>query len=196
MSMSQLHETLALIDASNAQDPNKTDVDGQLIANELLYSQRMTERLDAFAPEASELLKIAVHAQHIQRWKIPRADYPLDRPGYKKWRSDLATFHGETTAQLMAQTGYTPSDRERVKDILLKKRLKTDSEVQTLEDVACLVFIEHYLQAFASKHSEDKLIDIIRKTWNKMSEKGHNAALALPLTNDLLTLVNKALNSK
>ncbi len=196
MSQSQLQETLASIDAINQQDPNKTESDGQWVANEWLYSQRMTQCLLDFDRQASEVLQIAVHAQHIQRWHIPRADYPMDRPGYKKWRSDLAAFHGETTAKLMAKAGYSEADQQRVKDILLKKHLKSDSEVQTLEDIACLVFLEHYLSAFAAKHNEEKLITIIRKTWNKMSDKGHSAALTLPLSDDQLALINKALSSK
>lgn len=195
MSLSQLQQTLALIDDANQQDPNQTTINGQTCANEVLYSQRMQQCLAEFAPEASELLKIAVYAQHIQRWQIVRSDYPMDKAGYKKWRTDLAIFHGEKTAQLMAQTGYSSEDQQRVKDILLKKRLKADAEVQTLEDVACLVFLQHYLTAFAAKHTEEKLVDIIRKTWNKMSPQGHCAALKLPLDEDLLQLVSKALSN-
>ena len=150
--------------------------------------------LAQFCPDASIDLQLAARCQHICRWKIPRSDYPMDRQGYKRWRTDLALFHGATAATILAQQGYDEDVINRVKDLLLKRGLKRDDEVQILEDVICLVFIQHYLADFASKHDEAKLLDIIRKTWNKMSEKGHGAALALPLPNDLLTLIGKALN--
>lgn len=117
----------------------------------------------------------------------------MDKAGYKKWRADLAVFHGEMAGKIMAENGYGDESIQRVKDLLLKRGLKRDDEVQTLEDVACLVFLEFYLEDFAQKQDEDKLIDIIRKTWNKMSAKGHEAALKLPLTPEMLQLVTKAL---
>ncbi|RYY74731.1 MAG: DUF4202 domain-containing protein [Gammaproteobacteria bacterium] len=191
--MNQLEQTLAAFDAANAQDPNIEIVDGKKIPKELIYSQRMTEQLRKFLPEASEVLQLAARSQHICRWKIPRTDYPMDRQGYKKWRMDLAVFHGETAGQIMQETGYTEELIQRVKDLLLKRSLKRDDEVQALEDVICLVFLEFYLDDFASKHDEAKLIDIIQKTWNKMSAAGHTAALKLPLSNNMLALVTKAL---
>jgi hypothetical protein len=191
--MNQLEQTLAAFDAANAQDPNTEIVDGKETPKELIYSQRMTEHLHKFLPEASEALQLAARSQHICRWKIPRSDYPMDRQGYKKWRLDLAVFHGETAGQIMHANGYTEEVIQRVKDLLLKRSLKRDEEVQALEDVVCLVFLEFYLEDFASKHDEVKLIDIIQKTWNKMSEAGHAAALKLPLSSTMLSLVTKAL---
>ncbi len=189
-----LAEVFTRIDAANAEDPNQTDVNGQPVANELLYGQRMSDCLKQFAPDASELLQIAARAQHIQRWKIPRSTYPMDRAGYKKWRADLAVFHGEQTAAIMEACRYSADDQTRVKAILQKKRLKKDSDVQTLEDVACLVFLQFYLADFAAKHNDNKLIDIIRKTWNKMSTAGQQAALKLDLPSPMLTLVQRALS--
>lgn len=189
----QLQQTLAAFDATNNQDPNRDLVEGTLQARELIYGQRMSACLDAFCPDASVNLQLAARCQHICRWKIPRSDYPMDRAGYKRWRTDLAQFHGTTAAVILANNGYDEAQIARVKDLLLKRGLKRDDEVQTLEDVACLVFIEYYLADFATKHDEDKLIDIIRKTWNKMSPKGHTAALALPLSETLLSLIGKAL---
>jgi hypothetical protein len=191
--MNQLEKTLAAFDAANAQDPNTEIVDGKNIPKELIYSQRMTSQLHKFSPEASEALQLAARSQHICRWKIPRSDYPMDRQGYKKWRLDLAVFHGETAGQIMQANGYSEELIQRVKDLLLKRSLKRDNEVQALEDVVCLVFLEFYLEDFATKHDETKLIDIIQKTWNKMSEAGRIAALKLPLSNTMLALVNKAL---
>lgn len=189
----QLQATLAAFDAANQQDPNHETVNGQQVPKEWIYGQRMSARLTDFQPDASVTLQLAVRAQHICRWKIPRSDYPMDRQGYKRWRSDLARFHGETAAAIMQNQGYDEEAIQRVRDLLLKRGLKRDDEVQALEDVACLVFLEYYLEEFAAKHDEEKLIDIIRKTWNKMSPKGHEAALRLPLSDTMLQLVTKAL---
>jgi hypothetical protein len=193
LTTTQLQQTFAAFDAANSEDPNHDQVDGQAQARELVYAQRMSTCLNSFAPDASIALQLAARCQHICRWKIPRSDYPMDRQGYKRWRSDLAVFHGETAATILAAQGYDDVLITRVKDLLLKRGLKRDDEVQALEDVICLVFLEFYLEDFASKHDEEKLIDIIRKTWNKMSPTGHAAALALPLPDNMLALVGKAL---
>lgn len=191
----QLRRTFAAFDAANQEDPNRDLVDGNLVPRELIYAHRMSALLDEFCPHASIPLQLAARSQHICRWKILRAEYPMDRAGYKRWRSDLAVFHGDTAAAILRNQGYDENVITRVKDLLLKRGLKRDTDVQTLEDVICLVFINYYLADFANKHDEEKLLDIIRKTWNKMSTDGHAAALALPLTDDLLSLIGKALNS-
>lgn len=192
--MSRLDNTLATFDLANQQDPNKELVNGVTVAKEWIYAQRMSARLHVFCDMPSEVLQLAARAQHICRWKIPRDQYPMDRSGYKKWRLDLAVFHGETAGKIMVEQGYDSETIERVKDLLLKRGLKRDDEVQALEDVICLVFLEFYLDDFAAKHDEAKLIDIIQKTWNKMSEKGQAAALKLPLSDAMLQLVTKALS--
>jgi hypothetical protein len=194
MTSSALQQTLAAFDQANLQDPNQELCEGQAFAKEWLYAQRMSRQLLKFCPDASEILQLAARSQHICRWQIPRSDYPMDKQGYKKWRLDLAQRHGEIAGGIMAQQGYDETSINRLKDLLLKRSLKRDPEVQILEDVICLVFIEFYLEDFASKHSEEKLIDIIRKTWNKMSSEGHDAALKLPLSEAMLALVGKALN--
>jgi hypothetical protein len=190
----QLEKTLAAFDAANLEDPNTEIVDGKSVAKEWIYAQRMNVQLNSFCSSPSEVLQLAARAQHICRWKIPRSDYPMDKSGYKKWRLDLAQLHGDIAGEIMAANGYGEITIARVKDLLLKRSLKRDQEVQTLEDVICLVFLEFYLEDFARKHDEDKLIDIIRKTWNKMSSTGHAAALKLPLPEAMLGLVGKALS--
>lgn len=188
------HQVIDSINQHNLKDPNKEpDEQGEPQAKEWLYSQRMSHVLNIFEPHASELLKIAAHGQHIERWRIPRSDYPMDRSGYKKWRLTLGQFHGERTAEIMSQAEYSTEDCQRVQDLILKKRLKRDIESQTLEDVVCLVFLQFYFSEFAAKHSEEKLITIVQKTWNKMSEKGHQAALKLPFSDDEMALLTKAL---
>jgi len=194
-SPSRLEKTLTAFDAANLQDPNTEMVDGKTVAKEWIYAQRMSAHLHKFCDSPSEALQLAARSQHICRWKSPRSDYPMDRSGYKKWRLDLGQLHGEIAGEIMAAQGYDDSMITRVKDLLLKRSLKRDDEVQALEDVICLVFIEFYLEDFAQKHDEEKLIDIIRKTWNKMSPKGHEAALKLPLSDAMLGLVGKALSA-
>jgi len=190
----RLEATLADMDAANQQDPNReTTPDGQDCPKEWLYGQRMTEQLAKFYPEAPELLQLAARAQHICRWKIPRSDYPDGRAGYKRWRSELGLYHGRVAGEIMARHGYQQADIDRVQAMLSKRGLKRDPEVQTLEDVICLVFMRHYLADFARKHPEAKLIDIIQKTWRKMSSQGQEAALQLPLDESLKALVGKAL---
>lgn len=191
----RLEATLKAFDEANLQDPNTEIVNGKAVAKEWIYAQRMSDRLHKFCGSPSEPLQLAARSQHICRWKIPRSNYPLDRSGYKKWRLDLAQLHGDIAGQIMAAHGYDESMIARVKDLLLKRSLKRDEEVQALEDVVCLVFIEFYLEDFATKHDDEKLIDIIRKTWNKMSVQGHEAALKLPLPESMLALVSRALSS-
>lgn len=186
----RLQRALDGIDALNREDPRRED--GEPV--ELLYSRRMSERLAALEPDASDELRIAVAAQHVCRWRIPRSDYPMDRAGYKKWRSRLAAMHAELAAGVMAEVGYGDDAQQRARKILQKRELARDPEVQTLEDCACLVFLEHYFAAFAGKHDDDKIAGILRKTWKKMSARGHRQALELvpSLPDHLASLVQRA----
>ena len=59
----------------------------------------------------------------------------------------------------------------------------------------CLVFIEHHLADFAPKHDDETLLGVLRKTWRKMSDAGHRAALALDLPANLRLLVERAVAS-
>ncbi len=190
----RFEEALARFDAANAEDPNMEMVDGELVPKELIYGRRMTAWLNKFRPDAPEVVQLAARAQHIRRWTVPRSDYPMDRNGYKRWRSGLYKFHAETAADILAEVGYEPEVIDRVKILLQKKQLKRDPDVQLLEDVICLVFMDHYFADFAKKHDEAKLIGIVQKTWRKMSLDGHEAALTLDFPPDLGQLVGKALS--
>lgn len=190
----RLEKIFALIDAENKQDPNSELADGQSFPKEYLYGLRMSEQQREFVPAASELLQIACRAQHIKRWSIARASYPMGRAGYQRWRTDLGAFHGDLTAELMAKVGYSEDEQAAIKDLLLKKQLKRNPEVQALEDVICLVFMRYYLADFASRHTEEKLVGIIQKTWAKMSSEGQATALKLTLSDEVSALVGKALN--
>ena len=177
----RLEAALARIDRANAADPRvETSAEGE-VPEALLYGRRMSARLERFAPDASEALKLAARAQHIERWRIPRGDYPEGRKGYLAWRRRLYDFHAERARDLLEEVGYPEEVRARVATLVKKKGLGRDPEAQCLEDVVCLVFLEHYFAAFAAKHPDEKVIDILRKTWAKMSAEGREAALALPL---------------
>jgi|TARA_Y100000588_G_C14226694_1_gene913471 hypothetical protein len=191
----RVSEAFRQFDQANAEDPNTDTVDGTDHPKELLYAQRMTATLEEFAPEASDEVRLAVRCQHIRRWTIPRETYPDGREGYRRWRSDLALFHADTAASIMGGIGYDQESIARVSLLLRKERLKSDPEVQLLEDVACLVFLTHYLSAFVEKHESTKVIDILRKTWRKMSDKGHTAALQLNWDTKTRPLVEAALSS-
>lgn len=193
MDTRRFEQTISDIDQLNSADPNKEEAGEAVYPKELLYSIRMTEQLASFAPDASEELKLAARAQHISRWSIPRDDFPMTRVGYKQWRTTLAKFHAETTGRIMEQNGYDEASIYRVQSFLQKKRLKKDEEVQILEDVVCLVFLQYYFEDFSLKHDKGKLIRILQKTWAKMSARGHHAALQLPLSKQSHALIKQAL---
>jgi Domain of unknown function (DUF4202) len=180
-------------DEANAEDPQLEVVDGVSYPKELLYARRMTTWLDRFAPDASEALRLAARCQHIRRWMIPRSRYPMDRRGYLQWRTALATFHGETAAEILRQVGYDEALIGRVRSLLRKEGLKRDPEVQCLEDVICLVFLESYCADFAKHHDTAKMLPIIRKTWEKMSPRGREVARTLNLPEEVNRLVEVAL---
>lgn len=183
----------ALIDAENSQDPNSEIYQSKTYPKELLYSNRMYEKLMDFYPNASEAVQIASKAQHICRWKMPRESYPMDRVGYLKWREDLKKFHSETTAAILKKVAYDTEFIARVSFLIEKKLLKKDEETQLLEDVICLVFLEHYFDPFVQKHDREKMKNIILKTWNKMSDKGHQEALKINYSASNLELIKEAL---
>ena len=191
-------QAIAKFDAANAQDPNQEMFDGKSYSKELLYAQRMTAMLEKFAPDANEAVQLAVRCQHICRWKSPRNAYPMDGVGYKQWRTDLYKFHGETAGAIMREAGYDDDMIGKVQALLRKEKLKVNPETQMLEDVVDLVFLQHYLADFVTKYShyeEEKLLGILRKTWRKMSDNGHAAALKLDYTPEILAVIQKALAS-
>jgi uncharacterized protein YhhL (DUF1145 family) len=181
-------------DEANAQDPNHEIIEGKSYPKELIYAKRMTDRLYQFEPDASEALKLAVRCQHICRWEIPRSSYEMNKVGYIQWRNDLKKFHAKKAAEILKITGYDEVLINQVEFLLLKKKLKKNAETQTLEDVVCLVFLQHYLDDFSEKSESEKLMGIIQKTWKKMSGKGQKAALELKLSPKASTLISKALH--
>lgn len=188
---------IELFDAANAVDPNVAVVDGQSIPKELLYGRRMSAMLERFAPDADGSVQLAVRAQHIERWKIPRARYAMNRAGYHEWRTTLYGFHADRASELMRQAGYDDATIARVAATLSKANL-ADPATQTMEDVAGLVFIESYMADFAAQHpeyDEAKWLRIIAKTWRKMSPRGRDFALSgIRLPQALVPLITKAIS--
>ncbi len=189
----RLKQVLDGIDAANACDPGRDAATGAPAA--LLYGQRMSEWLMALESDASDELAIAVRGQHIERWTVPRDDFPKDRPGYLRWRNALKDVHATRLAEIMRAAGYDDDAIARTQSIVRKERFKQDQQAQTLEDVACLVFLEFYALEFAAKHDEAKVIDIVRKTWAKMSTAGHDAARNMALAPGVSAIVLKALDA-
>ena len=189
----RLEAAIAAFDEANGEDPNVVVSDGTTTPKELLYARRMTRWLDRLDPDASEALRLAARCQHIRRWESARTDYPGGRAGYLKWRSDLSRFHARVAGEILESVGYDAETIARVQALLRKKRLKRDPEAQTLEDVACLVFLENYFADFSKDHDPAKVVDILRKTWAKMSPSGHAAALELDLAADARALLDEAL---
>ena len=180
-------------DEENGKDPNKEEFQGKSFPKELLYAYRMSEWLARLAPQASESLQLAVRSQHICRWTIPRDSYPMNRKGYLQWRSELKQFHADKASSIMQMCGYQSNTIDRVKSLIRKKGIKTDPEAQTLEDVVCLVFLQYYFEEFALKHDSEKVISIIRKTWNKMSENGQQHALSIAHSETASNLITQAI---
>lgn len=193
MKPTRFETAIALIDKANSEDINTFKVADIDYPKELLYSQRMSRKLLQFDPNASKALQIAARAQHICRWKISRNEYPMDRVGYLKWRETLKKMHAELTINILDKVGYDNQFKNRVKAIVLKKGIKKNEESQTLEDTICLVFLDYYFEEFAAKHDDNKVIDILKKTWLKMSDKGHEAALKLSLSDSSLALIKRAI---
>lgn len=190
-----LRKAFAAIDAANRLDPKRVDVDGAPQSANLIYGLRMSEELARFAPDASEALQIAARGQHIERWIIPRNRYPMDRPGYHRWRIALSDHHAVRLSAILTELSFDEATIERVVSMVRKESLKDDPEVQTLEDVICIVFLKYEVATFATKYEEDdpRLADILAKTWRKMSERGHQVALAVPPAPSVVALLHQGL---
>jgi hypothetical protein len=173
MNVERFNNAIARFDAYNAADPN---------GKEVPYAQRMSDRLDTFEPGAEEHIKLAIRCQHIGRWTIPRNTFPEGKKGYIAWRNKLKSFHAETAGDILKECGYDSEMIHKVQDLLLKKDLRNNADTQLLEDVVCIVFVEFYLDEFAAKHPDDKVIDILEKTLKKMSPRAIQVAGGVDLS--------------
>lgn len=195
MTTDRFTKAIAAFDAYHQRDPNVEIFNGKEQPKELLYALRMTDRLAVFAPEASEAVKLAARCQHIGRWEIPREKYPMEKKGYLQWRNEEKFHHAEIAGKILDDCGYDGETIGKVKALLLKKELFTNADTQLLEDVVCLVFIEYYLDDFASKHEDDKVVDILQKTLRKMSRAGKQAIGGITLNEKIRPLIKRAANN-
>lgn len=186
------------IDQANRSDPNSETVEGESLPREYAYSLHMTRWLQALEPAPSERMQIACRAQHIERWTLARSEYPEGRKGYYAWRQACGRMHGRRAAEIMAACGYPEEECSRVETILTKRELRQDPDTQLLEDVACMVFLERYFAQFFEDnpdYDKEKWLRIVRRTWGKMTPRGHEAALKLAegMPAHLLSLLQEAL---
>ncbi len=192
--MSKLDKALKLFDEYNKQDPHIITWNGIDYPAEYFYALQLYNWVKKLAPNASETLLLASRAQHIGRWKISRDTYPSGKAGYYKWRTEVAKFHAEIVNQLMQQAGYNEGTIKKVQHIILKEDLRKDEEVQVMENALCLVFLEFQYEDFITKHDDESVIRILRKTWNKMTEPGRVAALSLTYNERGKNLIIQAIN--
>jgi hypothetical protein len=192
---SPYQQALALIDSAHAEDPNKAVVNGEDVPYELHYARKMSMYLDKLYPSPTETLRLAVRAQHFRRWEVPRSQYPMNRQGYFAWRTFLKKRQAELASNICKDSGYSEKDATRVAALIKKEDMKNDHEAQTLEDVACLVFLDDQFEEFEKEHDEKKILNILKKTWFKMSDKGHELALQITMSGRAKELITKAISS-
>jgi len=184
---------LRRFDEENARDPNQEMAGGISHPRELLYAQRLTDWVLRLCPHASEELRLAARCQHICRWEIPRGSYPMTRAGYLKWRADLKKFHAQNAGKILREAGYDEIAIRRVQDLNLKKNFPDDPETRVLEDALCLVFLQFQFADLAAKTAEDKTINALQKSWQKMSDAARAEALKLEFGSREKALLQRAL---
>ena len=186
-------QAIEAFDSANSKDPNSIEVNGFEKPYELIYANWLYEWVMKLNPNAIEELQLAAKCQHIKRWEIPRSKYPEGLKGYTKWKKELAEYHADEASKILKQVGYEEAVVERVRSINLKKNLKADSNVQTMEDALCLVTLQYQIEGFSLKHDDEKMIGIIQKTWAKMSDRAKEEALKLSYSERVLSLIKKAI---
>lgn len=182
--------------AGHDEDPNKhTTADGKQLPYETHYSQKMEAYLTKRQPDASDVLKLAICGQHFKRWEVPRDSYPMTKIGYHTWRTHLKKRQAKLIGSILDECGYPIDQTETCMALIEKEGLKQgEEEVQVLEDVACLVFLDDQFDQFKDKHDEEKIVNILKKTWVKMSKRGQDLALVIPMSDECKALVAKALS--
>lgn len=189
-----IEQAIVRFNELNAKDPNKVTLEGKDVPRELLSAERLEAWVHKVVESPSVALRLAARCQHLQRFSMPRADYPEGRVGYLKWRKDLSRRHAELATEVLTELGFDEKIIKEVRAINQKEGLRTSPDTQAMEDALCLSFLEHEFSDFAAKHEDDKVIDIVQKTWRKMSKRGHALALTLPLSGRAKDLVGRALS--
>lgn len=179
-------KAIQLINKAHKEDPDN---------KELIYSEQCFEWLKKLKPDYKLEHELAARCQHLKRWEIPRSSYPMDKKGYHQWRIKLYSYQAEQAEQILKEAKVDDAIIQNVKEMVAKKDLRKNENTQLIEDVACLVFLEHYIQPFAKSkdYNEEKWIKIIRKTWAKMSDKAHKFALEINYPQPILQLIQKAI---
>ncbi|MCY3958228.1 MAG: DUF4202 domain-containing protein [Chloroflexi bacterium] len=184
MTSARLRRALACIDEINRADPHQIQVRGESRPKELTHAAMVSAWIERLRPDADDALRIAAHGHHVRRWAIPRAEYPLGRRGYLRWRQALQEIHADTLGEVMTEAGYDTASIERARNLVRKRNLRRDADVQALEDALCLVFLETQLREFRTRQPDDRVADILRKTWDKMSAEARALAVELDLAPD------------
>ena len=191
--MPRFENAVAGFDLFHREDPATETVDGEQVPREWAYARRMAAWVTRLDPDAGEILMLAAHSQHLRRFKLPRADYPAGRKGYLVWRRAAALEHARLAAAVLRDAGYRREKIERVQNLVLKRAVRSSpQEAQTLEDAACLVFLERDLEDLASRLGAEKTTEVLARTWPKMSAAGREAAVGLELKPELRKLVEQA----
>jgi len=193
MTEARFEAAIAAFDQANAEDPNIELDGGSVRPRELVHAERLTAWVERLDPNAGEALRLAARCQHIRRWHIPRADYAEGRVGYLRWRTELGRYHADESAKILRSVGYPDDLIEALRRINMKQGLRSNPDIKTMEDALCLCFMQYELEAFATKHPDEKLVHIIKKTWNKMSPRAHEIALSLTFSERVRHLVEQAL---
>ncbi len=191
--MNKLELAFEKYDAYNRKDPISYTYKGEVFPEEYFLAKQLYEWVLKLDPEPSEELLLASRSQHIGRWEIPRSQYPDGKTGYLDWRRNLAIFHADKSTAIMKEVGYEQDQIDRVRQFLLKKKIKVDKEVQTLENALCLVFLEFQYEDFFPKYEPEKIVNILRKSLLKMDEKGREQALTLHYSDEGLSYIKQAL---
>ena len=190
---SRFERALEKLDEENARDPHKLQVDGASVPRELIYARWLTDRVRQLNPHASEALLLAARGAHVCRWSIPRESYPMNRPGYLRWRAELKKLHARKCGEILKEVGYPEDLVNKVLGLVLKSAFPADPDSRTLEDALCLVFLEHQFAELAQKSTDDKVINALQKTWKKMTPLAQEHALKLPYGSREKELLNRAL---
>ena len=188
----RLARALAAIDTANADDPHTLLVRGATRPKELAHAELVTEWVRELVAEPSEALLLAARAHHVRRWEIPRSSEPEGRAGYHRWRVALQDHHAAVAARILGDVGYGADTIARVRQLIRKRGLGSDPEVQALEDALCLVFVETQFSELAARLDEEKLVLVTRKTLAKMSRAAIERAVALPLADRDRALLERA----
>jgi len=190
----RFESALRRFDGENSRDPNTKVINGASQPREWLYAQQLTKWVLQLCPDASEELRLAARCQHLCRWEIPRQSHPMTRTGYLQWRATLKKFHAQKAGDILRETGYPEDVIRRVQDLNLKKHFPDDPETRVLEDALCLVFLEFQFADLAGKTAENKTINALQKSWQKMTGAARAEALKLNYGEREKALLERALN--